>query len=74
MTREFCEWLLFVMEVAAIKDHKLAVGAVQGKVRTLATCVRFSDHWGAALWAKHSGPPVFRTDSVKDLFTFYMSQ
>jgi hypothetical protein len=49
--------LLFVIEVAAIKNYEFAVGAVECKVRALASGMRFSDHRSAALWAKHYGPP-----------------
>ena len=49
--------LFFAVKIAAVKDHKFAVGAVEGKIRVLATAMRLSDHWSAALWAKHSGPP-----------------
>jgi len=53
----YARYSVFAVEIATVKDYKFAVAAVKGKVRVLAAGMRLSDHRGAALWAKHSGPP-----------------
>lgn len=49
---------VFVVELAAIKYDKFAVTAVEGKIRSLSSGMRSSDHRSTALWTKHMRPPA----------------